>query len=453
VTANLVAEAARFVAEASFAALPARAVETARLGFTDALATLIAGRGEPVARAVAAYAAETGPGSVPALLGEMRLSPEFAALADATAAHALDYDDYAFANHPSAVMMPAILAAAHLAGADGRRMATAYAVGYEVWAEVMAREPDHLHSKGWHPTAVLGPLGASAAAAHALGLDASAVAHALGLAASHGGGVMANFGTMTKPYHAGRAAAAGVRAALLARAGVTSSAAALDGETGLLAALSPEGRADRTTPPAFGRRWRIAETGLNVKKYPTVGASQRVIDALLDLKAEDVPLDKLVEIAPRVSVKYAKLMPFAMPETPAEAKFSLAFACAAALRFGRVTLREVTEEALADPELRRLMALVRVDAVEEYDPDYPVPAPYDMVRLTFDNGRVLETEKVRRATGHADRPLAQSALREKFAACAVAGGLAPRDAEALFDRARTFDALDSAAGFVLPQWR
>ena len=450
---TLLQNAAGFVSGLTFEALPAAAVATATLGFTDTLAALVAGRPEPVVAALERYldGVQAG-GDVSALLGERRLAAEHAALLDATAAHALDYDDYAFANHPSSVMVPAIMAAAQLSGqaVDGKAMATAYVAGYEVWAEIMSREPDHLHSKGWHPTAVFGPIGATAACASVLRLDAQRTAHAIGLAVAHAGGVMGNFGSMAKPYHAGRAAEAGLRCCALARAGMTATMGTLDGDTGLLAALSPNGKADRSPDAPFGTRWHIEKTGLNIKKYPTVGASQRVVDAVLALRdRDDIDYADVVRIVPRVSVKYAKLMAYADPKDAAEAKFSLAFAAAAALHFGRLGLAELEPAALADPELRRLIAAVEVDAVEEYDPDYPVPAPFDMATITLSDGRVLETDKVLRATGHVDRPLSTPELKAKFMACATYGKLPAERAETLFDAAQDLPNLPSVAPLLV----
>ena len=199
-----------------------------------------------------------------------------AALLDATAAHALDYDDFAFSNHPSAVIVPAVLAVAARSGADGRRMAAAYVAGYEVWCDLFVREPDHYYARGWHPTAVLGPVGAAAAAAVAAGLDAERAMHAIAIAASFGGGVFENFGSMVKPLHGGRAAQSGVVAVGLAAAGMTASPTALEGASGLMRALSPNGRVDIETPPRLGEVWHSAKRGLNLKRYPVVGAAQRL---------------------------------------------------------------------------------------------------------------------------------------------------------------------------------
>lgn len=446
-------DAARFICALKFDNLPPDAVDTAVLGFTDTLAALIAGRPEPVTRVAEQYLDQDlrpSDRDVYALLGERRLPPEQAALLDAIAAHALDYDDYAFANHPSSVMVPAIMAVAQTTGATGEQMIKAYVAGYEIWAEIMAREPDHLHSKGWHPTAVFGPIGATAAVASILDLDMAQTSHALGLSVAYGGGVMGNFGSMAKPYHAGRAAEAGLRCARLAQASMTASPDAIDGVTGLLAALSPQGRADRTSIAAFGECWRIQETGLNIKKYPTVGASQRVVDGILGLLSkEDIDLSQIEKIIPRVSDKYARLMHFANPKDPAEAKFSLSFATSAALRFGRLGLSELEPEALSDTILRDLIARVEVDAVEEYDPDYPVPAPYDMVTLILKDGRQIATEQIRRASGHVDHPLTPQQLKSKFMDCARYGNLPEDRATRLFDNVQALPTLENPYSLLM----
>ena len=168
-------------------------------------------------------------------------------------------------------------------------------MGYEVWAELFSREQDPYHLKGWHPTAVLGTVGAAAAVAHLNRLSAERCRHALALAASMACGLVANFGTMTKPLHAGRAAAAAIDAVRLAAAGLTAAPDAIEHHAGYLAALSPNGRVDRQSPATgLGRKLRILDSGLSIKKYPMCYATHRVIDGVLDLaranrlRAEDV---------------------------------------------------------------------------------------------------------------------------------------------------------------------
>lgn len=433
--------------------VPAAAVEVARLGFTDCAGVMLAGRAEPAVRRMEAFVRETGGRPKARLLfGEERGTAPQAGLVNAVAAHALDFDDYAFSNHPSAVLVPTILAAAEVSGADGARMVRAYAAGYEVWADLMAREPDHLHSKGWHPTAVFGPVGAAAAACVTLGFDAGRTRHALALAASLAGGVMENFGTMAKPYHGGRASEAGLTAAALAGSGIEASGTAIEGDRGLLRALSPNGRADVESPSRLGETWRIVKTRLNIKKYPTVGASQRCIDSMLAFVRDDaVEPGRIVRIEPRVSEKHAAVMPFHRPRTALEAKFSLEFAVCCALTRGAVGLMQLTDEVVADPSLQALMQKVRIEITDEIDPDYPVGALNDLVRITLDDGTVLETPKIRHATGNANAPLPPGELRAKFDDCAAFGGVPDGFRDALFGAMQRIDALPGAA--ALPVWR
>src|SRR5215470_1436506 len=243
----------RFVAEIAFARLPEAAVRTTRLGFTDSIGTMIAGSPEPCVQILKKTLANGRGGEATLYFSsERRAAPE-AAWINGTAAHALDYDDVGVRGHPSAVLVPAILAEAEALGASGRDMLAAYAAGYETWAELAEREPGHQHRKGWHPTGILGPIGAAAACATLRHLDAERATHAIALAASQSSGIMANFGTMTKPFHAGRAAHAGVISARLAGLGFTAAVDALEHPQGFLWAVSPEGRVDREgAVPPFG---------------------------------------------------------------------------------------------------------------------------------------------------------------------------------------------------------
>jgi len=428
--------AAEFVAANRRATQPAIALEVARTGFADAIACMIAGRDDEVVRVAADVARRAGGrGECPLLLGEERTTQDLAALVGATAAQALDFDDYAFACHPSAVLVPAILAVAPESGADGRDMVAAYVAGYQVWADLMSREPDHLHSRGWHPTSLFGGIGAAAAASSLLGLDVEATRHAIGLAASNASGIMGNFGSMAKAYQTGRAAQAGVFVTRLAAAGMTANADVLESERGLMRTLSPRGAVDLATPPRYESYERICKGRLNVKKYPTVGASQRVVDSVLAfVSGTTVDLDSLERIEPRVSEKHAAVMPWHAAETPEQARFSLEFIVACALLHGRVGLAEMTPAGIRDRRLQALMRRVSVLTTTEYDPTYPVAAPFDFVTLTWRDGRKVQTPPVRRARGHADVPLSAGELRDKFLACAAYGGVGESTAAGLFDR-------------------
>src|SRR5690606_23144574 len=222
-----------------------------RLGFTDCIAVMVAGREEAAVRTTA-EAVAGGPGPARLLMGAQRTSPERAALLNGTAAHVLDYDYVAMAGHPRVVLVPAILALADELDSDGRRMIAAYAAGYELWGALLERQPDLLYNKGWHPTCVLGTPAAAAACAVLLGLDVEGAVHAVAISASMASGVRANFGTMTKSLQVGRAAQSGVLAARLAAAGFTGAEDAFEHPGGWLNAFSPKEHYDAETPMQLG---------------------------------------------------------------------------------------------------------------------------------------------------------------------------------------------------------
>ena len=254
--------------------------------FVDTVGVMLAGANEPVTKVVRRFVASGASTSAEAsvLMGESRALSRDAVLINATAAHALDYDDVGLMGHPSAVLVPALLAEGERLHAPGASLIEAYVKGYEVWAELIARDEHRHHEKGWPPTAVFGVLATAAAVAGLRRLPSNVVAHALGIAASFASGLIANFGSMTKPFHAGRAASSGIDAVNLAEAGMTSASDAIEHQAGFLAALSPKGCVNRQPcDESISKGLRISELGLTVKKYPMCFATHRVIDGVLDL--------------------------------------------------------------------------------------------------------------------------------------------------------------------------
>ena len=285
-------------------------------------------------------------------------APE-AAWINGTAAHALDYDDVALRGHPSTVLVPAILAEGESLGATGAQLATAYVAGYEVWADLQRRDPAQHHEKGWHPTGIFGAIAAAAACASLRGLDAEKATQAIALGASQSAGLVANFGTMTKPFHAGRAAHAGVISARLAAAGFTSSPDALEHPLGFLAATSPKGDVDRTSPTQAGRDWNILTLGLSVKKYPLCYCTHRAIDGALDLLREQkVGADNVRSITVSTSRRNATILRNSRPQTGLEAKFSMQFAMASSIVANRVGLRELTDDFVRRKDVQALIPKV-----------------------------------------------------------------------------------------------
>jgi 2-methylcitrate dehydratase PrpD len=275
---SLTAELGEFLAAIRYELLPAAALPIVRTAFSDAVAVMLVGTAEPVTEIVRrALAVPTTRPEARACLSPLRLAAADAALLGGTAAHAIDYDDQSLTGHPSAVLVPAILAEGERLDADGEALVTAYVAGFEVWAELVRRDSGY-HRKGWHPTAVFGVIGAAAAGAVLNRLSAERASTALAIAASHAGGMATSFGTTTKPYHAGRAARDGVVAVRLAESGMTAGREAFEHEQGFLTAFSP-GTPDRESPSRLGREWSLPRLGLCIKLYPTCYFMQRSFEA------------------------------------------------------------------------------------------------------------------------------------------------------------------------------
>ena len=446
--ANLAIELTRrlgeFVAGLRFSDLPAESFSIIRTGFTDCVGVMIAGRGEPPPQLLKA-ALSPPPGEATLLFGEGTAPAPEAAWINGTAAHALDFDDVALSlGHPSAVLVPAILAEAQAIGASGRRMMLAYAAGYETWAELARRDADASHNsrKGWHPTGIFGAIGAAAACASLRGLSAEQVARALALAASQSAGIMANFGTMTKPFHAGRAAHAGVISARLAACGFTAALDALEHPQGFLSAVSPAGRIDVDSPVEAGRTWRLPKLGLSVKKYPICFGTHRALDGILDLLKEN-PLDpaRVARVRVYTSPVNTKILRNHLPQTGLEAKFSMEFAMACAIVAGRARLTELSDDFVRRAEIQSLMQRVSVDPDERVDPATPNWAPDDRVTVETDNGRRLESRKVSTIRGDQNLPLEREELWAKFDDCLRVGATGV-PARPLFDSLMALDQLD-----------
>ena len=400
---------AEHVAGIEFASLPPGAADTVKRGAIDCFGVLFAGRDETVVQLLQGVIPAGTEASL--LVDRGRAASTDAAFLNAAAAHALDYDDTGLDGHPSVVLVPTVFAEGERLGASGKELIAAYVAGYETWAELAGRDADKHHGKGWHPTAVFGTLAAAAAAARLSRLTPQEVAHALAIAASMAAGVVANFGSMAKPFQVGRAAQSGILAARLAAAGMTASPDALEHRSGFLAAVSPKGRfdAERDIQP-----WHIARFGVNIKRYPVCYALHRAIDTAL---AFDIPPEKIESVEVRLGRFQAGMLRHGSPQTGPDAKFSAEFAMAAALFQRRVSLSELRNDFVRSEAVQALMRKVRVTTTDEADPDEPLFAPFDVITLELADGSRPSKSSKRHAKGHARDPLSLDELRAKFDDC------------------------------------
>ena len=413
------AHLAEFVTKSRWEDCPAEAVDIARRAILDCLGVMLAGSIEPAARIVAEVARAEGGSPLATVVGTpLRTGTVWAALANGTAAHALDFDDTNFAmlGHPSAPVLSAALAAGELVMADGRALVHAFLLGFEVettMASVM--NPPH-YEKGFHATGTLGTMGAAAAAARLLGLDAAQTRAALAVAASQASGLKENFGTMTKPFHAGHAARSGVLSALLARDGFTASEQAIEGPQGYFAVLSA-GKRDEQVLDSLGAPWKILETGVAVKPYPSCACTHSIIDSALELqRTHRIRPEQVAQVTVGVNAAVPRILIHSNPRSGLEAKFSGEFSAAAALCDGRVGIATFRDDKTDDPAIRALMTRVRLVV----DPEIPGDLERHMwtrVTVRLRDGREVAIAP-RPVPGHPGLPLSMDQLREKFMDCA-----------------------------------
>jgi 2-methylcitrate dehydratase PrpD len=424
------------------AAPPAEARARAAIAVLDTVGVSLAGTSEPASLIVRQVVASEGGDACTVFGTTVRASMSGAALANGTAAHALDYDDMCFISlaHPSAPLVPAVLAAAESRRLAGRAVLDAYVVGFEIEARLgRLMNPRH-YQRGWHCTSTLGTVGAAAAVSRLLRLDAAAAGHALAIAASEASGLKENFGTMVKPLHAGLAARNGVLAALLAQAGMTASERALDGPQGFLHALDSEGAGLDEAIADLGERWEILDTGITVKLYPSCAGTHPSLDAILDLRRrEGFGADEVERIDIDVDAIVPTILIYDRPATGLEGKFSLPFCAAAAVVFGRVGIDTFEAPSLTNPDVTALMPRVTMRVDSSLDAGAP-PLTQARVHIRLRDGRVL-TQPANGARGYPANPASDDELDEKFLACAGRALTAPSAARAL-EWLRTIEELE-----------
>ena len=424
-SAPVVAEAlARGVAQARERRLPAALRETCERMLIDIAGLCVAARGEGYVRAAIESWDAAGPCTA---LGHARtLDAAGAAFVNGTAAHGEDYDDTFEGGpvHAGVVAIPALLAAAERHRIEGADLLLGIAVAAEVMCRGSLVAPKRIHQAGFHPTAVLGAMGAAAGVAAALRADDKTFASAQGIAGSMASGIIEYLaeGTSTKRMHPGWAAQAGLRAVALAQSGFDGPRTVWEGTHGFLHgfANTTDGHWERLLD-GFGERW-VAET-IAFKPYACGTMIHPYIDCARRLSARIGSADGVREIACETAegIVHRLWEPLAVkqrPPTAYAAKFSVPFCVAYALVHGNVGLDAFTGENAHDPALVRLASKVRYGI----DPRNPYPEAYTgHVRVTLEDGTVLE-ERQPHLRGGKNDPLTRAEIEEKFRANARHGG-------------------------------
>ncbi|HKX79226.1 MAG TPA: MmgE/PrpD family protein [Novosphingobium sp.] len=428
---------------------PEAAIRAAHHALIDVIGVAVLGVKDEAVAPVLETVRHWGAGPCTAIGAGARFAAPWAAMVNGTAAHALDFDDNFDPGkaHASAVLVPAILALAEQERASGAQAIDAFIAGLQILGRVgEGLNPRH-RQLGWHATATVGAVGAAAACARLLRLDTRQAAHALSIATSMAGGFIAQFGTMTKPLHAGLAAKAGVLAASLARAGLDAGADTLDGPKGmrkLMAGLDPDQDGPRFRSGDIGEPLLILSEGLRAKRFPNCGSAHRSMDGLLELRGKHgfsaADVDAIRVHAPRSHL--ANLM-YPDPQSPAQAKFSLPFALAAVLVDGNCTLSHFTDDAVARPDLHAIYPLVSAEPLDDTK-----GFPDTRVAVALKDGRTVETA-LQWAVGSKAKPFTAAQYREKFDLC-VRQALPEDKAEALRDALERLPELGDISGLMRP---
>ena len=368
---------------------------------------------------------------------ELRLPARFAAFANGLAIHADDYDDtqlaiakdrvYGLLTHPTAPALPPVLALAERDGRSGRDLMTAYQVGVEVECKIAEAIMPRHYQHGFHSTGTCGSIGAAAGCANLLGLDAPTTRRALSLGATQAAGLRENFGTMTKPFHAGRAAENGTVAAELAARGFTASPIGIEADRGFFRAAGG-GYSPEMIEGKLGDPWTFAFPGVSIKPHPSGSLTHPGMSVMLDLVQRH---DIRPERVKRVSVGTNHNMPNALihhrPKNELQAKFSMEFCMAILLIERKAGLEQFTDDVVNRPDVQAMIGHIDFGV----HPDAEA-AGFDKMTTIIE----VELDDGSKYSGAADfgkgspaNPMSDAELSEKFRQCAAWGGLARQEIE------------------------
>ena len=415
--------AIQFIHDTTLDHIPPEVQHLGKRAILDTIGVSLAGARDEAVAIVSETLAGRGGNPTATVIGrDQRADALSAAQINGVMAHALDYDDVndSCMGHPSAPLVPAVLALGEELGASGAQVLEAFLIGFELECKLGLAIGNAHYAKGWHATATTGTMGAAAACAKLLGLDPDRIGMALGVAASSSAGMRINFGTMTKPFHVGQAARAGLMSALLASNGFTATADILDHPIDYARVFADKDEADSSRiVGTLGNPWDIVSPGLVVKKFPCCNSTHRTIDATLDLTHEYSPspasIDNVVISMPRgedIPLIYSRAT------TGLEGKFCMQYCVASAILDGKVTLDTFQQDHVDRPEVQRISGLVKLEVDESQAPVVINAGGYIDVTVNMKDGNAF-TRRIDKARGTPEYPLTEEELTDKFTSCAL----------------------------------
>jgi 2-methylcitrate dehydratase PrpD len=446
---SLTGYVAEFVASTRFGAIPTEVVALGKKSILDGLGLALAGSVAKSGGIIRRHLQGLRPGVQAAtVLGtNVRMPARFAAFANGAAVHADDYDDtqlavakdrvYGLLTHPTAPALPSTLAVAERDRRSGRDFLTAYHVGVEVECKIAeAINPRH-YQHGFHSTATCGALGAAAGVANLVGLSIDQARTCLGIAGSLAAGVRENFGTMMKPFHAGRAAESGVIAAEFAQLGLTATPIVLEAGRGFFRAAGG-GYEEAAILHKLGQPWTFADPGVSIKPHPSGSLTHPGMTTMLELiRRHDIKPEQVVSVKVGTNQNMPNALIHHRPTTELQAKFSMEFCMAILLLERKGGLNEFTDEIVNRPDVQAMIQKVDFGVHPEAE-----AAGYDkmttILEITLTDGRVIR-DRADFGKGSPAIPMTYDDVADKFRECATYSRWPKKQAEQVVELVRDLE--------------
>jgi len=358
---------ARFAVETSYRSFPKPVVHQAKRCFLDLLGVALGGSQQPLGKILVKVAKDFGGKPQATILGHgLKTSVMNAALINGAMAHALDFDDTHIGSigHPSAPVIPAVLAVAEWKGLSGKSALEAFLLGFEVETRIgMGLGPKH-YERGWHNTSTYGRFGAAVAAGKLLGLSLGEMKQAMGLAGTQAAGLRLVFGTMTKPFHPGKSAFDGVLSAILAQRGFTCAPNILEAKKGFVETLGVHSKLEPMVKN-LGKTYQVLKD--TFKPYAACLLTHPTIDAIIDMRNKyDLRPEDVENIQCDVARFCLDSAGQVEPKTGLAGKFSTYYCAALALAEGVAGEDMFTDRKVLDPKMVALRKKVKARIVPRF---------------------------------------------------------------------------------------
>ncbi|MGE0652863.1 MAG: MmgE/PrpD family protein [Alphaproteobacteria bacterium] len=446
---SLTAYVAEFIATTRYEDIPAEVIELGRKSILDGFGLALSGNHAASGRLVRAHleGLSLGTGPCTVIGSRLRVAPRFAAFANGVAIHADDYDDtqlavakdrvYGLLTHPTAPCLPAALAIAERDGRSGRDFMLAYHLGVETECKIAeAINPRH-YQEGFHSTATCGTFAAAAAAARLQGFDVATTRRALSIAGSQSAGLRENFGSMTKPFHAGRASESGVVAADFAARGWTATDIILEAPRGFFRAAGG-GFDEAAIRGKLGAPWTFAEPGISIKPHPSGSLTHPGMTEMRSLIAKhDIRPDDVVAVKVGTNRNMPNALIHHRPTDELQAKFSMEFCMAILLLERKAGLAEFNDETVNRADVKAMIERIDFGVHPEAE-----AAGYDkmttIIEIVLKDGHMIEG-RADFGKGSPANPMSFDEVADKFLDCAAFAGHPADRARAMVDRVRDLE--------------